>query len=84
MEPPSLPHTNGNSHMYIDGGVICNYPIYVFDGEYSYYISVYMFTCIVVSAMHQFPGLISIASISIRSWVLAKSSLSQQNAVVMT
>jgi len=24
----------GSTDLYIDGGVICNYPVYVFDGSY--------------------------------------------------
>lgn len=33
LEPVQLQHLDGQCDMYIDGGVICNYPIFVFDGK---------------------------------------------------
>jgi len=34
LEPISLENVTGSTDLYIDGGVICNYPVYVFDGSY--------------------------------------------------
>ena len=33
LEPMQLQHQDGKQDLYIDGGVICNYPIYAFDGK---------------------------------------------------
>lgn len=40
LEPIRMHHADGNSDLYIDGGVICNYPIYAFDGMFTVLIHV--------------------------------------------